>query len=480
MNSLRNYVLLTLVILLVGTGSLSNAAPMTPADEVTAQQINDMFITASSKANPSVVTIASERVVQRRLRAPFFEFWNFDFDPFDQAPEFRSSVLGSGVIIDADRGYIVTNNHVVEGAEDIMVMLIDHRMVPAEIVGTDPGTDVAVIKVDAGDLQQVQVGNSDDLRIGEWVLAIGSPFSQALNHTVTAGIVSAKGRSEVFTGDRYEDYIQTDAAINPGNSGGALVNLKGEPVGINSAIATSGFSRSSAGVGFAIPINLVMRVADDLIEYGNVTRAYLGVNIQNVSPSIATALGMKIPEGAMVSEVRSDTPAEKAGIEEADVIIRVDDVAIRDYSHLRNVISSSRPGDQRRITLIRDGKQKTVNVKLDELPAQQTLAAREDDRDVESTVQSRTGFTVVDLDSREAQRLDLSVDEGVLVTRINPRSKAARGGIQPGDVVVGIGDQKVKNLRDYRQALEAYKEGDTILLRVIRGDAFLFVGLELS
>ena len=480
MNKQRIFIFSALVLLLVETGTLAAADPMAGASDVTAQQINNIFISASSKANPSVVTVASERVVQRSFRHPFFDFWDFDFGPFDQAPAFRSRVLGSGVIIDAARGYIVTNHHVVEDAEDIEVMLIDKRVMPAEIVSTDPASDVAVIKIEANDLQQVQVGNSDELRIGEWVLAIGSPFSPNLDHTVTAGIVSAKGRSEVFSADRYEDYIQTDAAINPGNSGGALVNLKGELVGINAAIATDGFSRSSAGVGFAIPINLVMRVVDDLIEYGKVTRAYLGVLIQDVDASLAKALGMKSPEGAIVNEVHSGTPAEKAGIKEGDVIIRIDDIAIRDNSHLRNVISSSRPGDRRRIMVIRNGKEKTITVKLDELPAGQTLAARDDDRDEESPVRSRTGFSVTELDSREAQRFDVRIDDGVLVTRVDPRSKAARGGIRPGDVVVEISDKKIRNLRDYRQALKGYDEGDFIKLRIARGDVFLYVGLELS
>ncbi len=480
MNKQRTFIFSALILLLVEAGTLAAANPTAAADNATAQQINNMFVAASSKANPSVVTIASERVVQRRFRNPFFNFRGDDFGNFGPAPEYRSSVLGSGVVIDAALGYIVTNNHVIDNAEEIDVMLLDKRVITAEVIGTDPRSDVAVIKVDADNLQQAQIGNSDELRVGEWVLAIGSPFSPNLDHTVTAGIVSAKGRSEVFSGDRYEDYIQTDAAINPGNSGGALVNLDGELVGINTAIATDGFSRSSAGVGFAIPVNLVMRVVNDLIEHGKVTRAYLGVLIQDVDASLAKALGMKSPEGAMVNEVHSGTPAEKAGIKEGDVIIRVDDIAIRDNSHLRNVISSSRPGDRRRITAIRNGKEKTITVKLGELPAEQTLASRDSDPDEEATVSSRTGFLVANLDSREAQRFDLRVDDGVLVTRVDPRSKAARGGIRPGDVVVEISDKKIRNLRDYRQALKGYDEGDFIKLRIARGDVFLYVGLELS
>ncbi len=480
MNKRQTWMLSVLLFLLLGAGSLVAAAPVAAADNVTARQINDLFISASSKANPSVVTIASERVVQRPFRHPFFDFWGDDLGNFGPAPESRSRVLGSGVIIDAAQGYIVTNHHVIDGAEDIEVTLIDKRKLTAKVVGTDPSSDIAVIKVDVDNLQQAQVGSSDELRIGEWVLAIGSPFSPNLDHTVTAGIVSAKGRSDIFSGGRYEDYIQTDAAINPGNSGGALVNLNGELIGINTAIATDGRSRSSAGVGFAIPINLVMRMVDDLIEHGKVTRAYLGVIIQDVDASLAKALDMKRPEGAIVSEVHSDTPAAEAGIKEGDVIIRVDDIAIRDNSHLRNVISSSRPGDRRKLKVIRDGKEKTITVKLGELQPEETQAARDDDRDEETTVQSRTGFAVADLDSREAQRFDVQVEDGVLVTVVNSRSKAARGGIRPGDVVVKIDDRKIRNLRDYKQALKGYDEGDFIKLRIARGEVFLFVGLELS
>ena len=480
MNKRQTWMLSVLLFLLLGAGSLVAAAPVAAADNVTARQINDLFISASSKANPSVVTIASERVVQRPFRHPFFDFWGDDLGNFGPAPESRSRVLGSGVIIDAAQGYIVTNHHVIDGAEDIEVTLIDKRKLMAKVVGTDPSSDIAVIKVDVDNLQQAQVGSSDELRIGEWVLAIGSPFSPNLDHTVTAGIVSAKGRSDVFSGGRYEDYIQTDAAINPGNSGGALVNLNGELIGINTAIATDGRSRSSAGVGFAIPINLVMRMVDDLIEHGKVTRAYLGVIIQDVDASLAKALDMKRPEGAIVSEVHSDTPAAEAGIKEGDVIIRVDDIAIRDNSHLRNVISSSRPGDRRKLKVIRDGKEKTITVKLGELQPEETQAARDDDRDEETTVQSRTGFAVADLDSWEAQRFDVQVEDGVLVTVVNSHSKAARGGIRPGDVVVKIDDRKIRNLRDYKQALKGYDEGDFIKLRIARGEVFLFVGLELS
>lgn len=469
------------LVLLLSTGHPVTATPKMPTPNVSAQQINDLFVEASEKANPSVVTIASERVVRRPFRHPFFDFWGEDFYP---ERESRGMVLGSGVIINDEQGYIVTNHHVIDEAEDITVTLVDNREVPAEVVGTDEATDVAVIKIEAEGLAQVQLGNSDELRIGEWVLAIGSPFSVNLDHTVTAGIVSATGRSRVLSGrnNPYEDFIQTDAAINPGNSGGALVNLKGDLIGINTAIATDGFSRANAGVGFAIPINLVMRVVEDLIREGRVTRAWLGVYIEDVDESLAKAMKIKTLTGAIVNQVVDDSPAEEAGIQEGDIIVKVDTEDIRNGSHLRNVISSSRPGDRPKLTILREGKEKVIPVRLQELPDQEVLASRgrgEDESEADDTGE-QTGFAVADLDSREAERFDIQVSQGVVVTRVNARSKAAREGLQPGDVVVRVGDREVKSVRDYRQALKEYRPGDTVLFRIARGEYYLFRGIEIG
>ena len=459
------------VIILLGPFTVLAAAQ----EEITIQQINDLFVEASSRANPSVVTIKSERVVQRNFRHPFFDFWDFDTRPM---PESRGTVLGSGVIINSDEGYIVTNNHVVEKADEIFVNLVDGREVLAEVIGTDPPSDLAVLKVEADDLEMVTIGNSDNLRIGEWVLAIGSPFSENLDHTVSAGIVSAKGRSNIIGGTQYEDFIQTDAAINPGNSGGALVNLKGELVGINTAIATDGFSRSNAGVGFAIPVNLVVRIVEDLIDYGKVTRAYLGVYIQPVDPTLAKALGMKAPEGALVTKVDDNTPAEKAGLREGDVVIKLDDTEIRDNAHLRNVVSSSRPGNRHKLTIIRDKKEKILPVLLAERPDDAVLADADREGSEEDT--GRAGIAVADLDDVEAGRYELQVDQGVVVTRVDPRSNAARVDIRPGDVIVRVGETDIFNISDYRSAMKEYKKGDTVLIRISRGEVLLFRGLELG
>ncbi len=466
------------LVAIFATISISVLPAATPAGEITAKQINAVFIKAAEGANPPVVSIIAERAISRRRAHPYNDFWG-DLNPERQS---RGVVLGSGVIINAVEGYVVTNNHVVENAEDIRVQLFDRREFHGEVVASDPGTDLAVIKIIADDLTAAKIGDSDELRIGEWVLAVGSPFSQSLDHTVTVGIVSAKGRSDVlnFRRDRpYEDFIQTDAAINPGNSGGALVNLDGELVGINTAIATDGFSRSSAGIGFAIPVNLVMRVVADLLEHGKVTRAWLGVQIQTLAPAIAKALDVESMQGALVVRVVDDSPAEDAGLMEEDIIMKVGDTEIRDSGHLRNVISSSRPNERVKLTLVRNGKRKTLTVKLGELEPAETLASAGDIEDEEAVVE-RTGFAVADLSSAEAARFRIETDNGVVVTDVDPRSRAARNGVRPGDVVVKVGNRAIENIRDYRRALNEYKKGETVLLRLERGDTVRLVGIELS
>lgn len=470
----HRFIFALLIILFIGPGGIASMAAVPQADEATIQQVNDLFVAASARANPSVVAIISSRVVQQRRPSQYF--WGFDYYPY------QSSVLGSGVVIDASEGYIITNNHVVENAEEIEVMFIDRRMVPAEVIGTDPQSDVAVLKVDADNLKQIEISNSDALRIGEWVLAIGNPFNQ--DHTITAGIVSAKGRSDVISRSPsepfpYEDFIQTDAAINRGNSGGALVNLDGELVGINTAIVTDGLSQSNLGIGFAIPVNMVMRVADDLIEYGRVTRASLGVyiNLVDINAAMARALGMDTPEGILVDGVEDGTPAEKAGIREGDIITKVDDTSIRNNSHFRVVISSSRPGEQHRITFLRGGRERTVTVVLGELEPEPTQASQENVPSEDQAEDSRTGFTIADLDSRVSQRIitalmaqgiELPASEGVLVTGVNPGSRAARVGIERGDLIVKIGDDEIRNVRDFDRAMEKYEAGDAVLLRIAR------------
>ena len=323
------------IILLTGLLSAQNSI---------VKQFSSAIADVVEKANPAVVTITAEKVI--KMEDQFRQFGDFPFfHPQLPDQEYSSHALGSGVIVDAKKGYILTNNHVVENAKEIKIKLIDKRIISAKILGTDPKSDLAILQIEAKNIKQIHLGNSDKLRVGEWVLAVGSPFSTNLSHTVTAGIISALGRSYVLPGntDHYENFIQTDAAINPGNSGGALLNLDGELVGINTAIATGGMERSNRGVGFAIPSNMIKKVMNDLIEKGYVVRSWLGVYIQPVEDKVARALDLSNRDGALVSDVVDDSPADKAGIKIGDVLIEFNGVKISDPSHLKNVVSSTAP-----------------------------------------------------------------------------------------------------------------------------------------
>ena len=280
------------------------------------QQFSETFANVAEKVNPAVVTISTDKIIKVdpfQNQYPFNRFFGWDRDQ-DQDREFRTKALGSGVIIDARKGYIVTNNHVVDDMDKITVKLMDKRTFEAIVVGSDPKSDLAVLQIEGDDLTALEIGDSDKLLVGEWVIAIGSPFSDNLSHTVTAGIVSAMGRSDIISRQNYEDFIQIDAAINPGNSGGALVNLNGKLIGINTAIATGGYDRSNRGVGFAIPANMVNKVMKDLINKGYVVRGWLGVAIQEIDDSYAKALGLETRDGALISNVASASPADNAGL----------------------------------------------------------------------------------------------------------------------------------------------------------------------
>lgn len=464
-------VLSVFLIVLVGVTSGAGQSRL-------AQQFSDTFAKVVEKVNPAVVTITSEKIIKRdgrRFRHPFEEYFGDDFFKYYfDAPEGerRSKVLGSGVIVDAEKGFILTNNHVVEGADEITILLIDEREFSAEVIGTDPQSDVAILKIEAGDLVQAELGDSDELRVGEWVLAIGSPFSRNLSHTVTAGIVSAKGRSRVLGGIDYQDFIQTDAAINPGNSGGALVNLDGELVGINTAIATGGFSRGNVGVGFTIPINLAKNVMDDLVAEGRVIRSWLGVFIQDVDDGIAKAFGLSDRQGAVVTEVVEDSPADEAGIKVKDVIVTVDGTKIRDSSHLKNVVSSSRPGTRSEVEVVRRKRHRTIRVDLAELPQEDAVFASRE------RVTPTLGLNVEDVSKALARRFQIDEDEsGAVVVEVLPNSVAAKAGIQRGDIIKRVGDEEVDSARDFRKAVGDVEDG-AILFLVKRRGGSLFIPVE--
>ncbi len=467
------------------TGEAANEAPMVNKSKTQSDyqmskdsplaQFNNAFINIANKVTPSVVTIQTEQVIKHPnvQGQPFEDFFGNDFwNRFFPRGNLKRDVLGSGVIVRKD-GYILTNNHVVENADEITITLYDGREFKAKDVKTDPQTDLALIKVDDDNLPAIQLGNSDELKVGEWVLAIGSPFGEELQHTVTAGIVSAKGRTDIISKNNYEDFIQTDAAINPGNSGGALVNLYGQLVGINTAIATR--SGGNQGIGFAIPVNMATKVMNDLIEKGHVVRAWLGVYIQTVDNDMAKSLGMDKPYGAMVNKVESGGPADKAGLEQGDVIIKLDGKEVQNSSDLRNRIANSTVGSKHTLTVLRDGKQKDITVKLEELPKDIAQSGTE-----EQTQTKDFGLTLKNVTPNLAQQYNLKVDSGVLVTNVESGSVAADKGIQPGDVITHIGvDNKIDNLDDYHKIMDKHKPGDAVLLSIQRGDNTFFVGLTI-
>ena len=423
-------------------------------------QFNEYFINVAEKGSPSIVSIISEKTEMVQRMPNFFFFDPFEFeDPFKQE-ERKAQSLGSGVIIDNEKGYIVTNNHVIDGAEEIKVMLQDKREFNAEVIGTDPLSDVAIIKINADSLNEVRMGDSNNLRIGEWVVAIGSPFGLHLSNTVTAGVVSAVGRNDIVSRANFENFIQHDAAINPGNSGGALFNLKGELIGINTAIATDGYSRSNAGVGFAIPINQAKRVIEDLVDGGIVLRGYLGVGIEDIDEYKAKVLGLKSKKGAFISSIQAKEPAENAGIKEKDVIVAVNSLPVENANQLRNKVSSLRPGETVVFSIIRDGLTLSIPVTLGTRPSEEELANS--------------------YRKNQYDDIGLSVDQnpegdGVIVLDINPKSEIHKQNIRKGDLITEIGKIAILNQNDYNLEIKRYSSGEPMMIRLVRDERPIYI-----
>jgi serine protease Do len=397
--------------------------------------------------------------------APFGEknpFGDF-FGPFSEENPprgFEQRGVGSGFVMNRD-GYILTNNHVVEDADQIKVKLTSGKEYDGKIVGRDPKTDLALIKIEASsDLQPLSLGNSDDLKVGSWVVAVGSPFG--LEQTITAGIVSAKGR--VIGSGPYDNFIQTDASINPGNSGGPLINMKGEVVGINTAIIASG-----QGIGFAIPINMAKEIAPQLQEKGHVTRGWLGVSIQEVTPALVKSFDLKEKKGALVAHVVSGSPAEKAGIEQGDVIVEFDGKEVTDSKDLPRIVASTPIGKAVTIKLLRNGKALDRQMKVGEMEEKVEVAKAPSHKSL--------GITVQNLTPEITKGLGLKKDTGVVVTRVEPGSPAADAGIQTGDLVQEVNRKPVKNVEDYVQKVEKAKGQDNILLLIQRGQNNLFAAV---
>jgi len=434
------------------------------------------------KVSPSVVNIYSTKMVREDPNVmPFFEdpfFRRFFGGPFQNIPrERREQALGSGVVVTED-GYILTNNHVVEGADEIKVALADNvTTYTAKIIGTDPQTDIAVIKVDAKNLPAITVTDSDNLGVGDVVLAIGNPFG--VGQTVTMGIVSAKGRTAMGIVD-YEDFIQTDASINPGNSGGALVDAAGRLVGINTAILSR--TGGSMGVGFAVPINLARSVMEQLIETGKVTRGYLGVLIQPVTSDLAKEFKLSENSGALVGEVTEDSPAEKAGLKEGDVVVQFNGKKVNDSRHFRLMVSQTPPGTKVDLKVLREGKEQSFTAKLGELPSGGLARADSRQGGLRRSKQADAleGVTVDDLNARTRQQFNIPPSvRGAVVVEVEPSSPSAEAGLRPGDVILEINRQRVFNADEAVKQSEEVK-GDRVLLRVWSGGGSRYVVVEVK
>lgn len=452
------------------------------------RDLNRAFIQIAKDVTPSVVTVSTEKVVKVRgvgnlnfgmFGDPFQQFFGAPGNGQSPQQELRQEGLGSGVVVSKD-GYILTNNHVVDGADSIVVRFNDGKSYAATVIGADDKTDVAVIKISADNLVPVKQGNSDQLEVGEMVLAIGSPLNPNLAHTVTQGIVSAKGRSNVGLAD-YEDFIQTDAAINPGNSGGALVNLDGELVGINTAIVsrTGGFQ----GIGFAVPVNMAMDIMNELVSNGRVVRGWLGVGIQDINDVMARAMGLSDNKGVLIGSVAPSSPAEDAGIAPGDVVVKVNSTEVDNSSQLRNLIARTDPGTTVTLGLIRENREKALAVKLGELPdVNEDGSINRQSKGADGELALDPGFDVGSITREFARQFEIPEGtEGVVVTNVDESSMAARqGGLRVGDVIREVNRKPVTSVTEFDSALRGVKKGSTVLLSITRGEQQRFVAFDVG
>jgi serine protease Do len=429
------------------------------------------FADLAERLGPMVVNIQVIKVApvagipgMPEPEGPYGEFFQRFFKDLPQRPEqFRMQGSGSGVIISAD-GHLLTNNHVVEGAREVAVTLADQHVYQARVIGRDAKTDLAVLKIDAKQpLPVASMGSSADLKVGEWVVAIGNPFG--LSHSVTAGIVSAKGR--VIGAGPYDDFIQTDAPINPGNSGGPLFNMQGEMVGINTAIVAAG-----QGIGFAIPIDLAKPLIPQLVSTGEVTRGYLGVSVQSITPELARALKLDERQGALVADVVPGGPAAKAGIRQRDVIIDFNDQSVKNSHDLPALVAKTPVGEQVTLTLRRDGKTQEVPVTVGKLPSEKVV--REESS---QTGQSQWGLQLQDVTPQMARPRGLADASGAMVVGVQPGSPAERAGLQHGDLIKEVNRQPVQSVQDVRDAIAKAETQDSLVLLVQRGPGSLFVAM---
>ncbi len=440
------------------------------------------FVAVAKKAGPAVVNISSRRYVEssrKNFQTPYDDFFREFFPEFRQMePEKKQKKVegqGSGFIIDR-KGYILTNNHVVAGNAELTVKMSDSRELSAEVVGADPKSDVAVIrlkglKADLPEAEVATLGNSDEIEVGDYAVAIGNPFG--LERTVTQGIISYKGRSGLDIqggGPMYQDFIQTDASINFGNSGGPLVNLRGEVIGINTAVNSAG-----QGIGFAIPINMAKKIADQLMDHGKVVRGYLGVLPQEVTPELAEGFGLKDLKGVLIARVEESTPAAKAGLLEGDIITKFNGQEVPTVAKFRQIVAETKVGDQAKLTVLRDKKQKTISAVIGEMPGE-TVAKAKDETEPKVWLGIRKLLAV---DSEQAKRIGIADREGVVIADLEPDSPADQAGLATGDVIKKINGRTIKNLSDYSGIIKSELKGDKpVVFLLKRGQNTMFIAVK--
>ncbi|WP_051309176.1 DegQ family serine endoprotease [Desulfogranum japonicum] len=477
----RNIWTSILVCLTLLIGSSLSAVAQDDADIALLDRSAKAFTSVVKKASPAVVYIGVEKSVAGQQTNPldFFNdplFERFFGPQFRQQPhnkqqprQYHQKGAGSGFIIASD-GYILTNNHVVSDTDKITVRLDDEREFPAKVIGTDPQSDVALIKIDAKDLPVLPLGDSEKLQVGEWVIAIGSPFE--LSQSVTVGVVSAKGRNRVGIAD-YENFIQTDAAINPGNSGGPLLNIRGEVVGINTAI----FSRSGGymGIGFAIPINMAKSIKEQLISSGKVVRGWLGVMIQDMNEDLAKSFDLDNTKGVLVSEVTDGSPAQKAGLKQGDVIVSLNGAPLHNVADLRNKVAMTAPETDVTFGLIRDGKNKDITVTIGEQPSDM---AKISSSPAKEDAYKTFGLSLQDLTPEVAKEFGYEEGQGVLIADVDPDSAAARVGLQSGQLIEEVNKKRVHSMDELKAALDASRNKNQVLFRVRAGEYSHYVVLR--
>ena len=446
------------------------------------KQTSRAFSGIAKSASPAVVGIKVEKKSQDSTSPygqnkvdPFGDdFYDFFFkrqpDNYSRQPQQKAPsevAQGSGFIISKD-GYILTNNHVAGNSDEILVTLSDGTELKAKVIGTDPDSDVAVIKIERDNLPYLEMADSDSLEVGEWVIAIGNPFG--LSHTVTAGIVSAKGRNVGLS--TYEDFIQTDAAINPGNSGGPLLNLDGKVIGINTAIISQ--ARSYAGIGLAIPINMAKAICDQLIQGGTVVRGYLGVSLQDLTPELAESFGLESNKGALLADVTTDSSADKAGLRQGDVITEYDGQVIEDKDSFRNKVAITKPGTKVKVVAIRDGKERTFTVILDERPTNLGFASKQ------SEIATNIGFTVQDLTADIAKQLGYEGMRGVIISSVESASYASKMGLTAGLLILEVNRVPISNVREFNEQIKIDAENGSVLLLVTNGRFAQYVPIKVD